>query len=153
MLAARASLKSVLDLQPEYHSVQFIYLAAHFIHQSVELPPLASPRVPVVRRRPFRRPRHPLVVLLHVLEGTPKALRPFPQPRVPGADPPGQQPHPFGQEPALVVRVLGLTLERLKISTTAISNHASIFPQRARGRTGRDRARLTFRRLGAEMLA
>ncbi|MEU1049346.1 hypothetical protein ABZ400_29910 [Streptomyces sp. NPDC005897] len=128
----------MLDLQPKDHPVQLIYFAAHFIHHAVELPPLASPRVPVVRRRPLCRPRHPLVVLLHVLEGTPEALRSFPQPHVPGADPPGQQPHPFGQEPALVVRVLGLTLERLKISTTAISNHASIFPQRARSRTGRD---------------
>ena len=129
MLTARASLKSVLDLQPKDHSVQLIYLTAHFIHNHPELPPLASPSASVVRRRPLRRPRHPLVALLYVLEEAPKVLRSFPQPHVPGADPPGQQPHPVGQELAMAVRVRGLTLERLQVSTTAMRKHASILPQ------------------------
>ncbi len=131
MLTARAGLTAVLDLQPKDHPVQLIHFAAHFIHSHPELPPLASPSASVVRRRLLRRPRHPLVVLLHILEEAPKVLRSFPPPHVPGAGPPGQQPHPVGQELAMAVHVRGLTLERLKVLTTAIREHASIFPQRA----------------------
>lgn len=128
MLTARANLKAVLGLQPKHQSVQLIYLAAHFIHHHPELPPLPSPSASVARRRPLCRPRHPLVELLYVLEEAPKVLRPFPQPHVPGADPPGQQPHPVGQELAMAARVRGLTLEGSKISTTAIRKHLSSFP-------------------------
>lgn len=131
MLTARASLKAVLDLQPQDHSVQLIYLTAHLSHNDLKLPPLALPSASVVRRRPLRRPRHPLVQRLHVLEKAPKVLRSFPQPRVPGADPPGRQPHPVGQELATAVRVRGLLLKSLKISTTAIREHRSILLRRA----------------------